>query len=67
MKSFGSLVYAQTKEELDKEFEELMELQAVEQNPCCTAYFEDLGKIEKAWALCYRKDLQRCRGTIYGG
>ena len=33
-----------------------MELEAVEQNPCCMTYFEDLGKIERSWALCYRKD-----------
>ena len=56
MKSFRSILYAQTKEDLDKKFEELFELEAIEKNPCCIAYFEDLGKIEKSWALCYRKD-----------
>lgn len=57
MKHFRSIVYAQTKEELDEKFEEFMDLDMIEHNHCCKSYFKDLAKIESAWALCYRKDV----------
>ena len=56
MKSFRSILYAFTKEEFDEKLEEFMALDAIERKPSCKTYFEDLWKIEKSWAICYRKD-----------
>ena len=56
MKCFRSIVYADTPEEMSENFEELKAMKAVKKNPSCKTYFEDLENIERAWALCYRKD-----------
>jgi len=56
MKSFRRLVYSKSKEHFEENYETLVHLNAVETNECCIQYFEDLCKIERAWAFWYRKE-----------
>lgn len=56
MKSFKKVVYSKSKEEFEKNYELLIESNAVETNEFCVKYFEDLCKMEKAWAIWYRKE-----------